>query len=93
MSQTVVLFPSVPVTPSTVSRREGWPWKAAAAGERARRGSATRAPAVPGGSSTCPACSTAAAPRRSASPMKQWPSVCTPGRAANRKPGSTARES
>src|SRR5690606_9037681 len=94
MSMEVVVFPSVPVTPIIVRRREGKPARAAASTASASAASSTctygtGALISAGGRSP----TTAATPRATASGMKRWPSAEPPTRATKMPPGSTARES
>src|SRR5262249_48634119 len=55
--------------------------------------SSSGTPPSPAGATVSRGARMAAAPRRTASAMKARPSRAAPGRAANRKPGSTRRES
>ena len=94
----VVVLPSVPVTPMTVSSRPGWPWRAAAArASEARASSTATMGASPGRWRHDPrlprSTTTAAAPAASASARKAWPSTVKPGTATKSAPGATRRES
>ena len=89
----VVVLPFVPVMPTSVRARDGWPYQA-----DARRASDARA----AGTSTCatdrpatgsPSVTTSVAPRRTASGMKRRASCLNPGTATKQPPGSTRRES
>lgn len=86
----VVVFPSVPVTPMTQSRRPGQPKNAAEIQLNASRASRNRTYAA-GACLNSISPATAAAPLEIASAMKSWPSVERPRSATNRKPGSTRR--
>ena len=86
----VVVFPFVPVTPTTVSSREGWRNTAAAMGPMARRTDGTRTCGQP--TSSQRSTTTAAAPLASASPANAWPSTFTPGTQKNRAPGRTSAD-
>ena len=85
----------MPVTPATVSRREGSPQSRAAREARAARLSPTSTRGVPSGSagSGGRSATTATAPRRTASRAWAWPSVRVPPMATNSVPGAARRES
>jgi hypothetical protein len=90
----VVVLPLVPVMPTRVRAREGWPKNAAASRPSASRADGTRTRgASPPGSGSAPSATTATAPRASASPMYRRPSCLRPGTATKRPPGLTLRES
>ena len=84
----------LPVTPTTTgSKRRRQP---AATAPRAAAPSGTRTTVTSpseSGSASGRVTSTAAAPRRTASPRWAWPSVRSPGRATKSWPGDTRRES
>ena len=86
-----VVLPLVPVTPTTVRSREGWPASAAAASDMPRRTSGTTAWGT--GKSSSRSTIRAAAPRATASGAKSWPSARAPRRAQKSAPGpaSSAR--
>ncbi len=89
---TVVVLPSVPVTPIITSDREGNPNHAAESNPRAWRLFATRmygTPAAPCARSP----TTATAPASTARGMNICPSTVPPVQATNSFPGATRRES
>ena len=78
-----VVFPLMPVTPSSLSRStDGWPWKAWARTDVAAAGSGTTTTGTrhPG---TGAAATTAIAPRATACSAKAAPSARVPPRATN----------
>jgi hypothetical protein len=87
----VVVLPFVPVTPTTRSSRDGWPWKAAANGAMAARTDATCTWVASTG--TGRSTSRAAAPAVTACAAKSWPSARCPGTQQNSVPRRTPRES
>ncbi len=89
----MVVFPFVPVMPTTRMRRLGWPKNADAASARASRPSLTVAHGTghPGGGSA--SATTAIAPLDMAWPANLDPSACNPRSATNTEPGAAARES
>src|ERR1700682_6400959 len=95
ISEVVVVFPFVPVTPTSCNASAGLPKKLAAAIAKAFRGSATciqvAAPLQPAGAAT--ALNIATAPRAAASFANKTPSVVTPDIATNTAPAFTLRES
>jgi hypothetical protein len=86
----VVVFPFVPVTPTTVIASAGCPKNAAEIGPIAARTSGT----LIWGTSRSNQRSTTIAvdPRESASPAKAWPSAELPGTQKNRAPGRASSE-
>src|ERR1700721_395131 len=91
ISDVVVVFPFVPVTPVSCSAVAGRPKKFAAAIARAFRASATCTQAIWAGQSAGAGVSpaTALAPRETASRANNVPFVATPLIATNSPPGST----
>ncbi len=85
----VVVFPLVPVTPTTVRSRVGSPWIAWLTGPSASRTSSTTMVGIPQSPARDTIAATAPAPAAAAT--KSWPSRSKPGMAANREPGSTRR--
>ena len=87
----VVVLPFVPVIPTSVIARLGWPWTAAATGPMASRTSSTTSWATAG-----PARGRRAAPPRRPPRLRRrssWPSWCAPRTQAYSVPGATRRES
>ena len=87
----VVVFPAVPVTPTTRNAREGWPWNASASNAMSRRASSLTTCGTASGSGR--STSSADAPRPTASAANSWPSLLAPTRQQNRAPLEHARES
>ena len=85
----VVVFPLVPVTPTRVSRRAGWPNHAAPSTRAARRPSRTRISGTPDPEAA--STTTALAPRPTASGTKRCPSACEPRTARYTEPGPAER--
>ena len=96
MSSVVVVLPFVPVTPTTVSRSDGYPSCAAAIDDSARRAEGTSTTGAPSARSVSPrpcSATSAAAPAATAAAAKSCPSARRPGMQTKRSPGSTSRES
>ncbi len=85
----VVVFPLVPVMPSTGSARDGSPWNRAATGPIDRRTDRTLAWGTAG--ATTRSTMSATAPRSTATAANSWPSTCRPGMQQNNAPGCVAR--
>ncbi len=87
----VVVFPLVPVTPTTSSSRVGSPKKTSAAGAIAARASRTTSCGT--GTSSTRSTTRATAPFETASRAKSCPSAREPGTQKKSAPGSTWRAS
>ena len=85
----VVVFPFVPVTPTSGKRSDGRPKNAADIGPIAHRTVGTMTCAQPTG--TGRSATTATAPAARPPAAKSCPSTCRPGTQKNRAPGGLAR--
>ena len=85
----MVVFPFVPVTPTTLSSAVGSPWKVAASGAIAARASATLTSGTP--SSSGRSTTSAEAPASTAAGANSWPSLLRPVTQKKRVPSLTAR--
>ena len=87
----VVVFPEVPVTPTSFMCSAGRPSRFAEVSASPRRVFPVRTQGI--SDAGCSSQRTQTAPRSAAAPMKAWPSLWYPRTATNRSPGFVFRES